>query len=55
MPSDDLRERVLSEIRAFVGDAPQHDDLTLVALKVDEVAATTVTINREATEVAEGA
>jgi phosphoserine phosphatase RsbU/P len=35
--SDELRERVLREIAAFVGDAPQHDDMTMILLKVDEV------------------
>ena len=38
LPSDELRERVLREISAFVGDAPQHDDMTMILLKVDEVA-----------------
>jgi serine phosphatase RsbU (regulator of sigma subunit) len=36
LPSDELRERVLREISAFVGDAPQHDDMTMILLKVDE-------------------
>jgi serine phosphatase RsbU (regulator of sigma subunit) len=35
--SDEVRERVLREISAFVGDAPQHDDMTMILLKVDEV------------------
>ncbi len=39
LPSDVLRERVLREISAFVGDAPQHDDMTMILLKVNEVAA----------------
>jgi serine phosphatase RsbU (regulator of sigma subunit) len=39
LPSDQLREKVLREIEAFVGDAPQHDDMTMILLKVDEVAA----------------
>jgi len=30
LPSDQLRERVLREIAAFVGDAPQHDDMTMI-------------------------
>ena len=38
LPSDELRERVLREIAAFVGDAPQHDDMTMILLKVDEIA-----------------
>ena len=33
--SDELRERVLREIAAFVGDAPQHDDMTMILLKVE--------------------
>jgi sigma-B regulation protein RsbU (phosphoserine phosphatase) len=32
--SDELKERILAEIRGFVGDAAQHDDMTLVVLKV---------------------
>jgi sigma-B regulation protein RsbU (phosphoserine phosphatase) len=39
LPSDQLRERVLREIAAFVGEAPQHDDMTMILLKVDEVGA----------------
>jgi sigma-B regulation protein RsbU (phosphoserine phosphatase) len=38
LPSDELRERILREIAAFVGDAPQHDDMTMILLKVDEAA-----------------
>ncbi|HEY7288278.1 MAG TPA: SpoIIE family protein phosphatase [Vicinamibacterales bacterium] len=37
LSSEELRERVLREITAFVGDAPQHDDMTMILLKVDEV------------------
>ena len=36
LPSDELRERVLREIAAFVGAAPQHDDMTMILLKIDE-------------------
>ncbi|HSB61283.1 MAG TPA: PP2C family protein-serine/threonine phosphatase, partial [Vicinamibacteria bacterium] len=32
--SDELKERILEEIRRFVGGAAQHDDMTLVVLKV---------------------
>jgi len=35
LPSDELRERVLREVAAFVGDAPQHDDMTMILLKVE--------------------
>jgi sigma-B regulation protein RsbU (phosphoserine phosphatase) len=41
LPSEELRERVLREIAAFVGDAPQHDDMTMILLKVDELSAVT--------------
>ena len=37
LPFEELRERILREIRAFVGGAGLHDDLTLVLLKVDNV------------------
>ena len=30
----ELKDRILAEIRRFVGDAAQHDDLTFVILKV---------------------
>jgi sigma-B regulation protein RsbU (phosphoserine phosphatase) len=39
LSSDELRERVLREIQAFVGNAPQHDDMTMIFLKVVEVGA----------------
>jgi sigma-B regulation protein RsbU (phosphoserine phosphatase) len=42
LPSEELRERVLREIAAFVGDAPQHDDMTMILLKVDELPAAAV-------------
>jgi sigma-B regulation protein RsbU (phosphoserine phosphatase) len=37
LPSDELRERVLREVAAFVGDAPQHDDMTMILVKVEDV------------------
>ncbi|MEO8258591.1 MAG: SpoIIE family protein phosphatase [Acidobacteriota bacterium] len=39
LSSDELRERVLREVQAFVGAAPQHDDMTMIFLKVDFVGA----------------
>jgi serine phosphatase RsbU (regulator of sigma subunit) len=36
LPLEELRERILREIRAFVGGAGLHDDLTLVLLKVED-------------------
>jgi serine phosphatase RsbU (regulator of sigma subunit) len=38
LPLEELRERILREIRAFVGKTGLHDDLTLVLLKVEEIA-----------------
>jgi serine phosphatase RsbU (regulator of sigma subunit) len=32
--SEELKERILDEVRRFVGDADPHDDMTLVVLKV---------------------
>ena len=31
-------DHVADDFLAFVGDAPQHDDMTMILLKVDEVA-----------------
>ncbi len=39
LSSAELRERVLREVDAFVGNAPQHDDMTMIFLKVLEVGA----------------
>jgi hypothetical protein len=36
LPFEELRERILREIRAFVGSAGRHDDLTFVVLKIDD-------------------
>ncbi len=44
LASAELRERILREIEAFVGDAPQHDDMTMILLKIDEVGAAAATI-----------
>ncbi len=38
LPMGELRERILREITAFVGGAAQHDDMTMILLKVDEPA-----------------
>ena len=35
LPADELRERVLGEIATFVNGAPQHDDMTMILLKVE--------------------
>jgi sigma-B regulation protein RsbU (phosphoserine phosphatase) len=52
LPSEELRERMLREIAAFVGDAPQHDDMTMILLKVDDVPAPAI-INAQFAEVAQ--
>jgi serine phosphatase RsbU (regulator of sigma subunit) len=38
LPEDELRERILRELGAFAGDAAQHDDMTMVLLRVDAAA-----------------
>ncbi len=35
LPIGELRERILREIAAFVGEAAQHDDMTMILLKVE--------------------
>jgi sigma-B regulation protein RsbU (phosphoserine phosphatase) len=50
LPAEELRERMLREISAFVGDAPQHDDMTMILVKVDAVAAGAAPIDTELTE-----
>ncbi len=37
LESVELRERILREIEAFVGGADQHDDMTMILLKVSRV------------------
>jgi sigma-B regulation protein RsbU (phosphoserine phosphatase) len=51
LPSEELRERVLRDIAAFVGDAPQHDDMTMILLKIDELPAIPK-VNAEFAEIA---
>jgi serine phosphatase RsbU (regulator of sigma subunit) len=36
LDSGELRERIMREIEAFVGVADQHDDMTMILLKVDQ-------------------
>lgn len=38
LDSAELRERILREIESFVGGADQHDDMTMILMKVDEAA-----------------
>jgi sigma-B regulation protein RsbU (phosphoserine phosphatase) len=35
LESGELRERIMREIEAFVGPADQHDDMTMILIKVD--------------------
>jgi sigma-B regulation protein RsbU (phosphoserine phosphatase) len=37
LESGELRERILREIEAFVGTADQHDDMTMILLKIERV------------------
>jgi sigma-B regulation protein RsbU (phosphoserine phosphatase) len=36
LPSEELRERILREVTAFVDGAPQHDDMTMILLRVED-------------------
>jgi sigma-B regulation protein RsbU (phosphoserine phosphatase) len=36
LPADELRERILREIEAFVAGAPQHDDMTMILVKFED-------------------
>ncbi|HKT81469.1 MAG TPA: SpoIIE family protein phosphatase [Vicinamibacterales bacterium] len=38
LPLEQLRERVFRDIESFVGAAQQHDDMTLILLRVEEAA-----------------
>jgi len=40
----DLRERILREIEAFVGAADQHDDMTMILIKVEEAFAASAAV-----------
>jgi sigma-B regulation protein RsbU (phosphoserine phosphatase) len=37
LDSGELRERILREIEAFVGTADQHDDMTMILIKVTQL------------------
>jgi phosphoserine phosphatase RsbU/P len=39
LPFDELRERILREVRDFAGEPGPHDDMTLILLKVEETGA----------------
>lgn len=44
LESGELRERILRELESFVGGADQHDDMTMILLKVDRVFAARVAV-----------
>ena len=52
LSSDELRERILSDVEVFVGAANQHDDMTMVLLKVEK-RATVPTASMSASAVGE--
>jgi serine phosphatase RsbU (regulator of sigma subunit) len=35
LPPEALRDRLVADIAAFAGDQPQHDDITMIILKID--------------------
>ncbi len=39
LPFEELRERILREVKAFAGEPGPHDDMTLILLKVDDIGA----------------
>jgi serine phosphatase RsbU (regulator of sigma subunit) len=38
LPFDELRERIVREVRAFAAGAAQHDDMTFILLRVEDLA-----------------
>ncbi len=44
LDSSELRERILREIEAFVGTADQHDDMTMILIKVTQIVAEEVAV-----------
>jgi sigma-B regulation protein RsbU (phosphoserine phosphatase) len=52
LPSEELRERILREVSAFVDGAPQHDDMTIVLVRVEELSPAVPAIEAEFAELA---
>jgi sigma-B regulation protein RsbU (phosphoserine phosphatase) len=48
LESSELRERILREIELFVGAADQHDDMTMILIKVEEVGSGAAGVTRAA-------
>jgi sigma-B regulation protein RsbU (phosphoserine phosphatase) len=44
LASGELRERILREIESFVGSADQHDDMTMILMKVERAEAARVAV-----------
>jgi sigma-B regulation protein RsbU (phosphoserine phosphatase) len=44
LESGELRERIIREIEAFVGTADQHDDMTMILIKVTQIVAEEVAV-----------
>jgi sigma-B regulation protein RsbU (phosphoserine phosphatase) len=44
LESGELRERILREIEAFVGGADQHDDMTMILIKIERTEAARVAV-----------
>jgi sigma-B regulation protein RsbU (phosphoserine phosphatase) len=42
LPSDDLRDYIVREVEAFAGGADQHDDMTMILIKVEPPSARSV-------------
>ena len=36
LPFDQLRSYILAELRAFAGGADQHDDMTMILMKIEQ-------------------
>lgn len=44
LPFEDLREKIVAEVRRFAGAASQHDDMTMILLKVEELGVAAVAV-----------
>jgi phosphoserine phosphatase RsbU/P len=44
LPFEQLREKIVSEVRRFSGSASQHDDMTMILLKVEELGVAAVAV-----------
>jgi serine phosphatase RsbU (regulator of sigma subunit) len=49
LPFEQLREKIVSEVRRFAGTASQHDDMTMILLKVEEAEIAVVAVAAAAT------